>query len=78
MMNPPCWGKNLPSAMLGNGETDAKTCDDIMKSENGTRHNLSLRTKPERWRRPLMKEHIENSATPITVTAIKIRNASGS
>jgi hypothetical protein len=75
---PTVLGKNLPSVMLGDGETDAETCGDIMKSENRTRHNPSLRTKPERWGRPLMKEHIENGATPIAVTAVKLRNASES
>jgi hypothetical protein len=77
-MNPPCWGKNLPSATLGDGETEAETCGDIMKLENGIRLNPSHETKPQRWGRPLMKEHIENSATPIAVTVVKLRNASGS
>jgi hypothetical protein len=49
-----------------------------MKPENGTRLNPSLGTKPHRWGRPLMKEHIENGATPAAETVVKLRNASGS
>ena len=78
MMNPPCWERNLPNAMLGDGETSVVTCDDITKPENGTRHNPSLGTKPQRWGRPPMKEHIKIGATPAAVTTVKLRNASGS
>jgi hypothetical protein len=77
-MNPPCWGRNLPSATHDDGETDAETCDDFMKPENGTRLNPSLGTKPQRWGRPLMKEHTENIATPAVATVVKLRNASRS
>jgi hypothetical protein len=77
-MNPPCWGKNLPSATHDDRETGAETCDDTMKPKNGTRLNLSLGTKPQRWGIPLVKEHIENGATPTVVIIAKLRNASGS
>jgi hypothetical protein len=77
MMNPPCWGKNLPSVMLDDEEIGAETCGDITKLENGTRHNPSLGTKPQRWGRPPTKEHIENGTTLAVVTAVKLRNASG-
>jgi hypothetical protein len=74
---PTVLGKNLPSAMLGDGETDVETCGDIMKPKNGIRHNPSLRTKPRRWGKPMMKEHIENDASLAAATAVKLRNASG-
>jgi hypothetical protein len=64
--------------MLGDGETSAEMCGDIMKPENGTWHNLSLGMKPQRWGRLLMKEHIENGATPAAETVVKLWNASGS
>jgi hypothetical protein len=76
-MNPPCWGRNLPSVMLGDGEIGAKTCDDITKPENGTRHNLSLATKPQRWGKPPTKEHIENDATPAPAIVVRLKNESG-
>jgi hypothetical protein len=78
MTNPPYWGKSLPSTTHNDGGTDVETCDDTMKLGSGTQHNPSLRTKPQRWGRPLMKEHIENSATPTTETVVKLRNMSGS
>jgi hypothetical protein len=77
MMNPPCWGRNLPNVMLGDGETGTETSDDIMKPENGTRHNPSLGTKPQRWGKPSTKEHIENNATPAAVIAVRLKNKSG-
>jgi hypothetical protein len=77
-MNPLCWGKNLPSATHDDGEIDAEMCDDTMKPENRTWLNPSLGTKPQRWGRPLMKEHIENDTTPAAVTIVKLRKASGS
>jgi hypothetical protein len=51
---------------------------DIMKPENGIWLNPSHETKPQRWGRPLMKEHTENDLTLIVVTIIKLKNASGS
>jgi hypothetical protein len=70
--------QNLPSATHDDGGTDVETCDDTMKPENGTQLNLSLGTKPQRWGRPPMKEHIKIGATPAAVTTVKLRNASGS
>jgi hypothetical protein len=64
--------------MLDDRETCAETCGDIMKPENGTRHNPSLGTKPLRWGRPPVKEHIKNGSTPAAVITVKLRNASGS
>jgi hypothetical protein len=49
-----------------------------MKPENRTRLNPSLGTKPQRWGRPLMKEHIENGATPTAATIVKLKNESRS
>jgi hypothetical protein len=49
-----------------------------MKPKNGTRLNPSLGTKPQRWGIPLVKEHIENSATPTAAIVAKLRNASWS
>jgi hypothetical protein len=66
-MNPPCWGRNLPSAMFSDRETGVVTCGDITKPENGTRHNPSLGTKPQKWGRPPTKEYIENEATTAVV-----------
>jgi hypothetical protein len=63
--------------MLGDGETGTETCDDIMKPENGTRHNPSLGTKPQRWGKPPMKEHIENGTTPAAAIAVRLKNESG-
>jgi hypothetical protein len=77
MMNPPCWGRNLPSMMLGDGETCVIMCSDITKSENRTRNSPSLGTKPQRWGRPSTKEHIENCTIAVTATTVKLRNASG-
>jgi hypothetical protein len=77
MMNPPCWGRNLPSAMLVDGETDAETCDDITKPENETHHIPSLWMKPQRWGKPPTKEHIENGTTPTTAIAVRLKNESG-
>jgi hypothetical protein len=76
--NPPCWGKSLPSAMHDDKETGAETCNDTMRPENGTWLSPSLGTRLQRWGRPLMKEHIENDATPATVTVAMLRNVSGS
>jgi hypothetical protein len=45
-MNPPCRGRNLPNAVLGDGEIGARTYDDITKPKNGTQRNPSLGTKP--------------------------------
>jgi hypothetical protein len=59
-------------------EIGTESCDNTMKPKNGTRLNPSLGTKPQRWGRPLMKEHIDNGATPIATTVAKLRNVSGS
>ena len=63
--------------MLGDGETGVVKCGNITKLENGTRHNPTLGTKPQRWGRPPTKEHIENDATPTATTTVKLRNVSG-
>ena len=75
-MNPPCRGRSLPSAMLGDGETDTGTCGDIMKSENGTQRNPYLGTKPQKWEKLLMKEHTKKGATPATAIADRLKNES--
>jgi hypothetical protein len=76
-MNPPCWGRNLPSVMTDDGETGTGTQGNITKSKNGTQHNLSLRTKPQRWGKPPTKEHIKNGETPTVAIAVRLKNESG-
>jgi hypothetical protein len=75
-MNPPCWGRNLPSAMLDDGETGAGTCSDITKLQNGTLHNPFLGTKPQRWEKLPTKEHIEKGVTPTAAIIIGLKNES--
>jgi hypothetical protein len=76
-MNPPRRGRNLPSVMLSDGETGTRTCDNITKLENETQHNPSLETKPQKWEKLLMKEHIEKGVTPATAIAVRLKNESG-
>jgi hypothetical protein len=78
MMNLPCWGKSLPSAMHDDGETGVETYDDTTRPKNEIRLSLSLGTKLRKWGRPLKKERIENNATPTATIIAKLRNASGS
>jgi hypothetical protein len=77
MMNPPCRGRNLPNAMLGDGEIGAGTYDDITKPENGIQRNPSLGTKPQKWEKLSMKEHIEKGATPAAAIVVRLKNESG-
>jgi hypothetical protein len=44
-MSLPYRGRNLPSVMPGDGETDTETCTDITKPKNGTQRNPYLGTK---------------------------------
>ena len=76
-MNLPCMGRNLPSVMPGDRETDAGMCGDIMKPENGTQCNPYLETKPQKWETLLMNEHTEKDATHVVVIADKLKKESG-
>lgn len=55
MMNLPCWGKSLPSAMHDDGETGVETYDDTTRPKNEIRLSLSLGTKLRKWGKPLTK-----------------------
>jgi hypothetical protein len=50
MMNPPCKGRNLPSAKLSDRETDAGMCGEITKLENETQRSPYLGMKPQNGR----------------------------
>jgi hypothetical protein len=58
-MNPPCWERNLPSVMLGNGETGARTCNDITKQENGPTQPVSRDEVSEVGETPDERAHRE-------------------
>jgi hypothetical protein len=76
-MNLPCRGRNLPSVMPDDRETDAGMCGDITMPENGTQHNPYLRMNPQKWEKHLMNEHIEKDATPAAAIADSLKNESG-
>jgi hypothetical protein len=61
-MSLPCRGRNLPSVMPDDGETDARMCDDI--------------TKPRKWGKLLMNEYTEKNTTPTTAIADRLRSES--
>jgi hypothetical protein len=46
---PTMQGRNLPSVMPSDGETDARMCGDIMKPGNGIRRIPCPETKPQKW-----------------------------
>jgi hypothetical protein len=77
MMNPPCRGRNLPNAMLDDGGTGPGTYDNITKRENRTKRNPSLGTKPQKWEKLLMKEHIERGTTPADAIVVILKSESG-
>jgi hypothetical protein len=70
-------GRNLPNVMLGDRGTGARTYDDIMKLENGTQRNPSLGTKPQKWEKLPMQEHIERGATPTAAIVVMLKSESG-
>jgi hypothetical protein len=78
MMSLPCKGRNLPSVMPDDKETDAETCGDTMKPGNGIRHNLFPGTKPQKREKLSTNEYTEKDVTPATVIAdrLKIRSES--
>jgi hypothetical protein len=78
MMSLPCRGKNLPSMMPDDRETDAEKCSDIMKTEHGIRRNPFPRTKPRRWEKLPMNEYTKKDATPAAVIADRLRSESES
>ena len=76
MMSLPCKGKNLPSVMPGDGETDAGTCGNIMKLGNGIRHSPCPETKPQRWKKLRTNECTKKGVTPTAAIIIGLKNES--
>ena len=48
-MSQPCLGKNLLSEKLADEGADTVMPDDIMKTENETRHSLYHEMRSRRW-----------------------------
>ena len=48
-MSLPCKGRNLPSVMLGDEETDTGTYGDIMKPRNKIQRSPCPEMKPQKW-----------------------------
>jgi hypothetical protein len=76
-MNPPCRGRNLPSVMASDGETDDGMCGDIMKPENRTQRNPYLGTKPQKWEKLLMNDHTKKGTTPASAIVVMLKSESG-
>jgi hypothetical protein len=73
MMSLPGKGRNLPSVMPDNEETNAETCDDIMKSGNGIQRSLCLGTKPRKREKLPTNEYTEKDVTLTAVIADRLR-----
>jgi hypothetical protein len=77
-MSLPCKGKNLPSVMLGDGETNAGTCGDIMKLGNEIRRSPSPETNPRRWEKLPTNECTEKGVTLAAVIVDRLKIGSES
>jgi hypothetical protein len=77
-MSLPCKGRSLPSAKRGDGGTDTKTYNDIMKPGNGIRHSPYPEMKPQRWEKLPMSECTEKGVTLIATITNKLRTESES
>jgi hypothetical protein len=77
-MSLPCKGRNLPSVMPGDGETDVGTCDDIMKPRNGIRRSPCPETKLRRWEKLPTNEYTGKGVTPTAVIADRLKIGSES
>jgi hypothetical protein len=77
-MSLPCKGRNLPSVMPGDRETDTGTFDDIMKPGNGIQHSPCPETKPQKWEKLPTNECTEKGVTPVAVIASKLKIGSKS
>jgi hypothetical protein len=77
-MSLPYKGRNLPSVMLGDEETDAETCGDIMKLGNGIRRSPCPGMKPQKWEKLPTNEYIEKDVTPAIVIADRLKIGSES
>jgi hypothetical protein len=75
---PTMLGEEPPSVMHDDGETGAETCDDTTRLESKIWLSLSLRTKLQKWGRPLMKERTKNGATIAAAIVARLRSTSGS
>jgi hypothetical protein len=76
-MNLPCKGRNLPSVMPDDEETDAGMCGGITKPGNGTRCNRYPRTKLWKWEKLLMNEYTNKDATQAAAIADRLKNGNG-
>jgi hypothetical protein len=76
-MNLPCKGRNLPSVMPGDGETDTGMCGGITKPGNGNQRNPYLRTKPPKWEKLLMNGYTEKDITHAVTITDRLNNESG-
>jgi hypothetical protein len=77
-MSLPCKGRNLPSVMPDDEETDAGTCGDIMKPGNRIRRNPCPGMKPRKWEKLPMNEYTEKDVTPAAVIADRLKIGSES
>jgi hypothetical protein len=77
-MGLPCKGKNLPSVIPGDGETDAGMCGDIMKPQNGIRRSPCLGTKPQKWEKLPTDEYTEKDVSPAAMIADRLKIGSES
>jgi hypothetical protein len=72
-MSLPCKGRNLPSVMPDNEETDAEMCGDIMKSRNGIRRSPCPGTEPQKWGKLPTNKYTEKDATLTAAIADRLR-----
>jgi hypothetical protein len=73
---PTMQGRNLPSVIPDDGETDAGMCRGIMKSRSGTRRNPYPRTKLQKWKKLPMNEYTEKDATLAVAITDRLRSES--
>jgi hypothetical protein len=64
--------------MRDDDETGVETYDNTTRPKSEIRLSPCLRTKLQKWGRPLMKERAENSSAPTAAIVARLRNTSGS
>jgi hypothetical protein len=77
-MSLPFKGRNLPSVMPGDKETDTEMCGNIMKPGNRIWRSPCPRTKPRKWGKLPMNEYTEKDTTPAATIADRFKSESES
>jgi hypothetical protein len=72
-MSLPYKERNLPSVKLGDGETDVRTCGDIMMPGNRIRCSSYPGTKPRKWEKLPTNECTEKGVTHATAIVNKLK-----